>query len=928
MNKHLILTAGMLIASWALTGKSIAQTYDANAAFKANELGINESNSSFGPFSVGYGLNFGDFTAFATGDHNNAFAGSPDTQGFNINNDAIVPAVVVNVGLSPGFSGLAPGEILAHPGGIGPSAFTPPFYNGVVRFIAPAAGLYAIDGNFRSLSNGFAQGDVVHNGTSLIAIGNEGTFRLTLQLAANDTVDFAVGAGDGGIGGDSTGLTAKLVAGATALQIVNIDFNGKRPGDAGDAGNYSGVSAAGIGTVFNGVTADSTGGDDYLSLSISGALNDLGQTTTVGFSISSVAGDHEPSQAFEPASLFDDYIFNNAGGNSSPGGSPFTISGLGDAATADLYFYLNGFNSGTISLGNFAGNGVAGNYNGLNARAFLGVPVVGGSVTGIFGANGLTSVLSGLTVSTTIGTIFWNVDASGLWSIGSNWVGNTAPNAVGAAAAFGGGTATTITAPRTITVDGAFTVGTMFFSNATHAYTLAAGAGANLTLDKGASMALVTVSAGSHVIQTPVTLTTYGASFNVNGATDTLTLSGAIGGSGTGLVKNGSGTLVVSNPANNYTGDTVIALGTLKIAAAEVIPHGAGKGGVNIGVGGSLDLGGFHETINRLSGTGAITSSAPAGKLTVGDASQSVFNGSITGPVEIEKAGAGVLTLNGTFDFPTLTTNGGVTLVKSALGSGGTTVNANATTKFTTSQTLAALNIGAGVTVTFGGSTVVVNIDLNGQRDGESSPGTYVGLGALGTGTVFNGVLVDSNNPAPNNDTLTISASGLLNAEGGLTTLTFGLANVGGDTNGGDILNDDYAFNNSAGNSAPAGSALTIGGLGGPFADIYLFLELSGGGGSGAGTTLGGLSGTPLGTVNGIPNVFFYDDVPVSGGTINGIFSAGGTGILNGLTIVSDFDGIPSPPAFAPFSAVPEPSSMLLLAGGFTALLGLRQRRA
>ena len=403
MNKHLILTAGILIASWALTGKSIAQTYDANAAFKANELGINESNSSFGPFSVGYGLNFGDFTAFATGDHNNAFAGSPDTQGFNINNDAIVPAVVVNVGLSPGFSGLAPGEILAHPGGIGPSAFTPPFYNGVVRFIAPAAGLYAIDGNFRSLSNGFAQGDVVHNGTSLIAIGNEGTFRLTLQLAANDTVDFAVGAGNGDIGGDSTGLTAKLVAGATALQIVNIDFNGKRPGDAGDAGNYSGVSAAGIGTVFNGVTADSTGGDDNLSVSISGALNDLGQTTTVGFSISPVAGDHEPGQSFEPASLYDDYIFNHTAGNGAPPeGSPFTISGLGDAATADFYFYLNGFNSGTIALDGFVGNGVAGNYNGLSATAFFDVPVIGGNVTGSFGANGGIGVLSGLSVVTVV----------------------------------------------------------------------------------------------------------------------------------------------------------------------------------------------------------------------------------------------------------------------------------------------------------------------------------------------------------------------------------------------------------------------------------------------------------------------------------------------------------------------------------------------
>lgn len=926
MNKRNLLTIGTLLASWAIKGQGIAQIYDANAAFVANELGANETTSSFGPFSVGYGLNFGDFTAFAPGDHDNAFAGSAVTQGFHIVNNAIVPAVVVNVGVTPGFAGLAPGEILAHPGGIGANAFDAPYSNGIVRFTAPAAGNYTIQGNFRSLDSGSVQNNILRNGTSLISFTNEGAFRFAVQLAANDVVDFSVGAGIDGLGGDSTGLTANLVTGAT--QIVNIDFNGKRPGDADHAGTYVGRSAAGIGTLFNGITADSTGGNDNLTISASNLLNEIGQATTVGFSISPVAGDHEPSQSFEPAPLFDDYIFNHTAGNTAPaGGSPFTISGLGDATTADLYFYLNGFNGGTIALGNFGGNGVAGNYNGLNATAFLGVPVVNGTVTGLFGANGATSVLGGLTISTAVGAAFWNVDASGLWSIGSNWVGNNAPNAVGAAAGFGGGSGTAITAPRTITVDGAYTVGSLSFNNVTQAYTLAAGAGANLTLDNGPSMSLVTVLAGSHSIQSPVTLTARGASFNVTGAGDALTLSGAIGGSGTGLVKNGNGTLVLANPANNYTGDTAIALGTLKLAAAEVIPHGAGKGGVVIGTGGTLDLGGFHETVNRLSGTGAVVSTAPAGKLTVGDATDSHFNGSISGPLEIEKVGTGALSLKGTFNFPTLTTNGGLTIVKSALGTGGTTVNANATTKFTTSQTLLALNIADGVEVTFGGPTVV-NIDLNGQRDGETSPGTYVGLGASGTGTVFNGILVNSNNPAPNNDTLTISASGLLNNEGGATTITFGLANVGGDTNGGDILNDDYAFNNSAGNSAPGGSALTISGLGGPFADIYLFLELSGGGGTGAGTTLGGVTGTPLGTVNGIPNVFFYSDVPVTGGTINGIFSAGGTGILNGLTIVSDFDGVPPGPAPAFGAAVPEPGAMTLLLGGFTALLGLRRRRA
>ena len=105
-------------------------------------------------------------------------------------------------------------------------------------------------------------------------------------------------------------------------------------------------------------------------------------------------------------------------------------------------------------------------------------------------------------------------------------------------------------------------------------------------------------------------------------------------------------------------------------------------------------------------------------------------------------------------------------------------------------------------------------------------------------------------------------------------------------------------------------------------ADIYLFL-LAGS----AGTTLGGLSGAPLGTVNGISGVYFYNDVPVSSGTVSGIFSAGGVGVLTGLTIVTnDFDDMA--PVAAAAVAVPEPGAVALLLGGFTALLGVRRRTA
>ena len=375
------------------------------------------------------------------------------------------------------------------------------------------------------------------------------------------------------------------------------------------------------------------------------------------------------------------------------------------------------------------------------------------------------------------------------------------------------------------------------------------------------------------------------ATSNIGGHNvNNLRVNGQITGAG-GLTK-GSGrvdennTLIPANTANNYAGDTIISKGTVKLGASQVIPDGAGKGKVIVNAGATLNLGGFNETINNLSGTGTVTTSpsasisapvyftddsgtgismaktythaldfaegspvpvngvaftsaglsganwsltganASAGNgntgasggistlltnfyfngnpatltltgltpgvtyethlyqrqwggdrtqfftiqsgtatgtatfdedasatpsyislryvadatgtatvntyqvgagtyhwygltnevvaasanpvLIVGDATNSTFSGTITGPLEIKKVGTGMLTLNGTLDFPTLTTSGGVTNLNSALGTGTSTINANAMLNINASQTLAALSIGDGAEVTFG----------------------------------------------------------------------------------------------------------------------------------------------------------------------------------------------------------------------------------
>ena len=79
----------------------------------------------------------------------------------------------------------------------------------------------------------------------------------------------------------------------------------------------------------------------------------------------------------------------------------------------------------------------------------------------------------------------------------------------------------------------------------------------------------------------------------------------------------------------------------------------------------------------------------------------------LSGPIggaggALTKTGANSLTLSGAQTYTTLNANAGTTNVNSALGTGTSTINANATTHINASQTLAALNIAAGVEVTFG----------------------------------------------------------------------------------------------------------------------------------------------------------------------------------------------------------------------------------
>ena len=151
-------------------------------------------------------------------------------------------------------------------------------------------------------------------------------------------------------------------------------------------------------------------------------------------------------------------------------------------------------------------------------------------------------------------------------------------------------------------------------------------------------------------------------------------LTGKLTGAKGFIFKHSSGsaawTAKLNNAAanNDYAGDTKIdsANTTLQLGAADQIPNSTGKG--NVAVTGTLDLAGFSETINGLSGNGRIDnlSAATPSVLTLGDNdATATFGGGIRNTAALTTPTATVSLIkigNGTQTLGPLTTNCGITL--------------------------------------------------------------------------------------------------------------------------------------------------------------------------------------------------------------------------------------------------------------------------
>ena len=263
---------------------------------------------------------------------------------------------------------------------------------------------------------------------------------------------------------------------------------------------------------------------------------------------------------------------------------------------------------------------------------------------------------------------------------------------------------------------------------------------------------LAGTTGGGVLDQSGVGLLRFTSDFTATGAgSKTLTLTGSTAGTGeiagaivdhdtamslrTSLTKAGTGTWTLSGD-NTYSGQTTISAGTLSIAS----DNGLGAAAIDI-ISWTIVLGGaalelqggitvpehFHFNGNGPEGKGGLRSVSGDNTLTTSFALDSnsgigVDTDLLTiaasaliyqdvnpnNPIywTLTKIGAGTLNLNGLVNVHTLVTNAGTTNLNNTLsdanGTLGATLNANATTNISVSQTLAALNITDDAVVTLG----------------------------------------------------------------------------------------------------------------------------------------------------------------------------------------------------------------------------------
>jgi len=237
----------------------------------------------------------------------------------------------------------------------------------------------------------------------------------------------------------------------------------------------------------------------------------------------------------------------------------------------------------------------------------------------------------------------------------------------------------------------------------------------------------------------------------------TSTLNGQITGTGQ-LIVTGSGTLVLTNGTNNYTGDTFLHTGTLSLDS------GAELGGSVLA---------FNGGILDLTGNAAVTQDIHligGGTVDTASGTTSTLSGTISGSYLFTKTGTGTLILTGTNTSPDDMAIDGGTLVaanSNALGATNVTVNAGGTLSVSGPRTV---TIGGNYTQAPGGT---LQLGLGG-----ATLGLYDTLNITGTATLGGTLKLVPYSGYQIHDTDTFTLLTASSITGNFSTVTDGL---GGD---------------------------------------------------------------------------------------------------------------------------------------------------
>ncbi len=327
----------------------------------------------------------------------------------------------------------------------------------------------------------------------------------------------------------------------------------------------------------------------------------------------------------------------------------------------------------------------------------------------------------------------WNLPGGGVWALAGNWNPSGIPNAVGSSVTFG----SSIVANSTVTLNANETVGSMNFANA-FSYTISPTGGSTLTLqNNGTASALVTDTQGSHTINAPLDLAS-NTSVTVMNSGSTLTINGAITGSGGLSVNSGGAGEVLLTGNNNYSGPTSLNGGTLQV--------GTGSASGSLGISTAI-----------IPNSGAL----------IMDTSTNQSIG-VSGTGSLAQLGTGTLALNGTNSASTVAlTNGEIQLATGATITSTGDLTMGSSTKLD-------LN---GNNATFGG------LSGGGVIDNVNAPSAVntLSFGGDNNSNTFSGVIQNSNG-----STMSVIKSG-----NGTETLSSVNTFSGGLTiNGGQVIID------------------------------------------------------------------------------------------------------------------------------------------